>query len=147
MPLSIKRDDGFIDDWISAPLAASGELVCVAVGAIGTASLFHEPSTAKLLLASTADEVVSVPRHAKSLDHTVSDGVAASMAPRAVMFGEAGHAMDPVVVLVKLSSVDRLTASVADKVFGVPFLVQRRHDSALNHFVAAVTDGGGFNLC
>lgn len=39
VPLSVKRDDGFIDDWISAPLAASGELVCIAIGAIGTASL------------------------------------------------------------------------------------------------------------
>lgn len=58
----------------------------------------------------------------------VGDRVPAAVAPRAMVLGEAGHAVDGSVVLVELGAVDGLPAGVALEVFRVPLLVQRCYD-------------------
>lgn len=76
------------------------------------------------------------------MDHAVSNGVTAAVAPGAVVLGEARHAVHAAVVLVELGAVDGLLARVAREVLRVPFLVQRCHDSSFNRCVAAATNDG-----
>lgn len=123
VPLGVQRDDGLVHDGLRAAFTARRELVRVARRAVRPPGLFHEPAAAELLPTAAAHEVVRVPRHAQRLDHAVGDGLPAAVAARAVVLGEAGHAVHAAVVLVELGAVDGLVAGVACEVLRVPLLV------------------------
>lgn len=61
MPLGVQRDNGLVHDGLGTAGAASRELVGVARRAVWATALFHEATTAQLLLATAADEVLSMP--------------------------------------------------------------------------------------